>query len=111
MDLPKGWISRQITRLEKEYLTWPDWMKRERNQKMDNFVGTWRTRDGSKVQVTKHETINLDSLNVYAELFLGKVLEPYISPELSETWTVEGNSNTSTRLDLMERISEKDPRR
>lgn len=29
MDLPKGWISRQITRLEKEYLTWPDWMKRE----------------------------------------------------------------------------------
>ena len=29
MDLPKGWINRQIARLEKEYLTWPDWMKRE----------------------------------------------------------------------------------
>lgn len=29
MDLPKCRINRQIARLEKEYLTWPDWMKRK----------------------------------------------------------------------------------
>jgi len=102
MDLAKGWINRQITRLEKEYLTWPDWMKRERNQKMDNFIGTWRTRDGSKVEVIE-QCLGRDE-------FWGKVLLPYGSAPLM-VWDSFGNSLTQTELDLMERISEKDPRR
>ncbi len=29
MTLSKGWINRQITRVEQESKTWPDWMRRE----------------------------------------------------------------------------------
>ncbi len=29
MTLPKGWINRQVARMEKESQSWPDWMKRE----------------------------------------------------------------------------------
>ena len=29
MTLSKGWINRQITRVERESKTWPDWMRRE----------------------------------------------------------------------------------
>jgi hypothetical protein len=29
MTLSKGWINRQITRMERESKTWPDWMRRE----------------------------------------------------------------------------------
>jgi len=28
MTLPKGWIIRQIARMEKDVATWPEWMKR-----------------------------------------------------------------------------------
>ena len=69
---------------------------------MYNFVGTWRTRDGSKVQVVE-QCLGRDE-------FWGKVLEPYISPP-SMVWNSFGNSLTQTELDLMERISEKDHRR
>ena len=100
MDLPKGWISRQITRLEKEYLTWPDWMKRERNQKMDNFIGTWKTRNNSKVTVLRKSGPD----------FTGKVIDPYVSPD-GEVWDSNGNHTIIEGQDLMERISEKDPRR
>jgi hypothetical protein len=31
MTLSKGWINRQITRVERESKTWPDWMRRETN--------------------------------------------------------------------------------
>lgn len=66
----------------------------------NNFIGTWRTRDGSKVQVLRSS----------GPEFTGKVLEPYISPD-GELWTEEGNHMYSKDLDLMERISGKDPRR
>jgi hypothetical protein len=29
MTLSKGWINRQITRVERESKTWPDWTRRE----------------------------------------------------------------------------------
>lgn len=29
MTLSKGWINRQISRVERESKTWPDWMRRE----------------------------------------------------------------------------------
>lgn len=29
MTLSKGWINRQITRVERDSKTWPDWMRRE----------------------------------------------------------------------------------
>ena len=29
MTLSKGWINRQITRVERESKAWPDWMRRE----------------------------------------------------------------------------------
>ena len=68
----------------------------------NNFIGTWRTRDGSKVQVLEQRLGSAE--------FWGKVLEPYLSPP-SMVWNNLGNSLTQTELDLMERISEKDPRR
>ena len=29
MTLPKGWINRQVTRVERDSKTWPTWMQRE----------------------------------------------------------------------------------
>jgi len=68
----------------------------------NNFIGTWRTRNGTKVQIL--------SVHSTGTCFNGRVLEPYISPN-NEIWSDEGNHWQSTDLDLMERISEKDPRR
>lgn len=29
MTLPKGWINRQISRVEQDAKNWPEWMRRE----------------------------------------------------------------------------------
>lgn len=60
MELPKGWINRQIARLEKEYLTWPDWMKREHGEMEITKTTTYNKyveqsllrRDGARGWVT-----------------------------------------------------------
>ena len=33
MQLPEGWINRQIAQMEREAKTWPDWMRRSDMQK------------------------------------------------------------------------------
>lgn len=29
MTLPKGWINRQVARIERDVKSWPEWMRRE----------------------------------------------------------------------------------
>ena len=50
MTLSKGWINRQITRVERESKTWPDWMRRETNLRAEEQKASAEKISHSKEQ-------------------------------------------------------------
>lgn len=39
MTHAKGWINRQITRVDREWKSWPDWMRRETEIRAEALKG------------------------------------------------------------------------